>query len=77
MHLAISVRSPIPPYRVTTFTVDAHDNLTEIVDPDGATTDVRLFDALEPRGHQRDRPRRQYRDGPLQQLRPVDQRDAL
>ena len=66
-----------PADRVTTFTVDSHDNLTEIVDPDGAITDVRLLDALEPRGHHRDRPRRQHRDGPLQQLRPVDQRDAL
>ena len=38
---------------------------------------VRLLDPLEPRGHERDRPRRQHGHGPLQQLRPVDQRDAL
>jgi hypothetical protein len=38
---------------------------------------VLLTDPREPRGDVRDRPQRQHRDGPLQQLRPVDQRDAL
>jgi len=66
-----------PADRVTTFTVGEDGNLTEIVDPDGAITTYGYSTPSNQRGHQRDRPRRQHGHGPLQQLRPVDQRDAL
>ena len=66
-----------PAGRVTTITVDSNDNLTSIADPDDAVTG---YGYSTPSNHlitTETDPNDNTATAPLQQLRPVDQRDPL